>query len=374
MLIVYENKPGGVSVYNQNLIRYLLKENFKFNVFEYSYSDSYKTTIKKNGKFFNALFSIYSSRYEILNSVKEIFSNQELIICSDFFELTVIYFFKLQCKVVFILHGDLPHYRSILNAKSRIIDCVFCVSNSLMKYYSRLYENLIFYCTPPLTDDFDLAIQINYYEPLKIVYAGRFVSLKGADILNKVSKLLLEKLNVEITYYLPVEANEGILIKEIPERVQVIYGLSNRTILEEFKKFDLLLFPSRSEGFGIVVVECMKRGIVPFVLNTALGPKDMVIHSETGFSFLEDEFVKEAFELIELLNFDRSRLAVIKNTASKFANNFFSFNECGKAFITSVNQAIKIKKNKSFTKMRFTKLEVIIPSFIYKFLKYAFKH
>lgn len=369
MLIVYLNSPGGVSVYIQNLITYLNEENVKFETLEYSFSKGFKTVVKKELNHFCASFSCYSSKFEIYNCLKEIFCRQELIICNDAFELEVINYLKINSEIIYILHGSIQHYDNILNEKNAIIDRVFCVSNSLMLHYKNLYKNIIFNCSPPLTKNYVEPLNENNCDTLQILFAGRLEVNKGSDLLNKTSKILLENKNVVVTYFLPKNGNEVNQINEIPNNVQVIYGLQNADVLEEFKKFDILLFPSRSEGFGLVIIECMKRGIVPFVLKNAIGPRDLVNHGITGFSFSEDEFADKTIFFIDLLLNDKKRLKEMKKAAYDFSNTVYSFNGLGKNFLNLINQKNIQLKSKSFYEMEFSLYEKIIPFFLFKIVK-----
>lgn len=373
MLIIYENIPGGVYVYNQNLIKYLLQENIEFEVLKYNFVNNFNTELRNEGRIYHATFSAYASRYEIFGSVKELLYKHDLIVCHDSYELEIINYFKLKSKLVFILHGDLTHYQNILNEKSGFIDYVFCVSNSLMLHYSNVYKHIKFSCVHPLTIDFPENITINSDKPLQILYAGRYVNLKGADLLNTLFKNLLEVSKIEISIYLPENGNDEILIKDIPKGVNVVYGSSNESILERFENNDFLIFPSRSEGFGLVVIEGMKRGVVPIVLDQAFGPRDMIDHSINGFSLKEEEFITEAFSIILSYKNDRIILADLKNNASAIANEKFSFNDLGMKFLSSIDEVKKNQKDKSFYKTRFSLLEKILHPFVYKYFKYSIK-
>lgn len=369
MLIVYQNTPGGVSVYIQNLVSYLNQVSIKFEILEYSFSKAFKTVLKKENNHYYFSISSYSSKFEIYYRLKKLFCNKKQIICNDAFEIEVINYLKINSEVIFILHGNLKHYDNILNEKNAIIDRVFCVSNSLMMYYKKVYNNIVFNCSPPLTKNYEEPIKLINSNSLQILFAGRLEKNKGSDLLNEVSKRLLEKNNFEITYYLPKIGNDMNQVNNIHSEVKVIYGLNNSDILEEFKKYDILLFPSRFEGFGMVILECMKRGVVPFVLESAIGPRDLVNDGITGFAFSEIEYTDKTLKNIELLLGDKKRFNEMKKSAYDFSNTVYSFNVLGKIFLQLTSHKRINVKEKCFYEMKFTLSEKIFPFFLYKILK-----
>ena len=367
MLIVYFNSPGGVSVYIQNLIKYLNEEKVDFDVLEYHYSKTDKCRMLKTSNHYYASLSFFSSRREIYNLLAPAFRDQNIIVCNDSLELEVINYLKVDTRVVYILHGHIQHYSNILDERKYLIDYVFCVSKSLMVQYDQLFKEMKFYCTPPLTEDSPLPIREFGENPLRIFFAGRLEISKGSDILNRTASLLLERQDIEITYFLPLDGNSVSQIAAIPNAVCVTYGSKNSCILEQFRNFDILLFPSRTEGFGLVVMEGMKRGVVPFVLADALGPRDFVENNVTGFSFAENEFINGSIRLIELLLVNKNKLNKIKRSAHEFANNTYSFRKLGDIFLNSIKEISGLDKHrKTYSKTSFKFPERILPFGMYR--------
>ncbi|MCG8516465.1 MAG: glycosyltransferase family 4 protein [Pseudomonadales bacterium] len=101
-------------------------------------------------------------------------------------------------------------------------------------------------------------------EPFRLLYIGSWKKLKGVDLLPGIMRSLGNEFKL---YY-----TGGTLRKEknisMPENMYDIGHLKrDYDVAEEMKKSDALLFPSRSEGFGLVVIEAMSCGLPVICTN-----------------------------------------------------------------------------------------------------------
>jgi glycosyltransferase involved in cell wall biosynthesis len=63
--------------------------------------------------------------------------------------------------------------------------------------------------------------------------------------------------------------------------VRVIERVPEDQVIAEFRRHDVLVFPSTYEGFGLVVIEAMSQGLP--VIGTSVGcVPDFVVDGETG--------------------------------------------------------------------------------------------
>jgi glycosyltransferase involved in cell wall biosynthesis len=98
-----------------------------------------------------------------------------------------------------------------------------------------------------------------------ILYVGQLSKLKGLDILiQAIAKLRSEFPNIKLhivgggsgSYFVAQAKKEGI------EKNLIFHGLTLHSILPTYyKSADICIFPSRHEGFGIVILEAMASGI-----------------------------------------------------------------------------------------------------------------
>ena len=69
--------------------------------------------------------------------------------------------------------------------------------------------------------------------------------------------------------------------KEVPPQTEVVFHGSASSPGEALKQMDLLVLPSKAEGFGLVLIEAMAAG-VPVVATNVRGIRDVVTHERNG--------------------------------------------------------------------------------------------
>jgi glycosyltransferase involved in cell wall biosynthesis len=121
--------------------------------------------------------------------------------------------------------------------------------------------------------------------PLRLVFVGRLVPYKGADMLIEAAAPLLRTGQVHLTiigdgpqrYIL----EKLILNLGLSTYVEMAGWVPHHTLQDLLITMDLLAFPSIREFGGAVVLEAMALGLVPAVVNYG-GPSELVT-PETGF-------------------------------------------------------------------------------------------
>ena len=112
----------------------------------------------------------------------------------------------------------------------------------------------------------------------KVIAAGRFVHVKGYDMLIDSWKIVSEKHpDWTLTIY-------GAGNKESFRKQAEAYGIGDKCFLEEpvsnlddkFVESSIFAFSSRFEGFGMVITEAMASGIPPVAFACPCGPKEII--------------------------------------------------------------------------------------------------
>lgn len=171
---------------------------------------------------------------------------------------------------------------------------------------------------------------------IKIGYLGRLTSAKGIMIIPKISSYFkkLNKNNIDFIICGPLDSSIGNSKTSFQSKKMQIekLGLDSESIdlraydypkIDFFKEIDILILPSKREGFGIVAIEAHAAGIP--VISSSIGPlKESIISFYNGFHC---ENFKEYINAINLL-LDKNVYKLFHNNAivssEKYKNeNFF---------------------------------------------------
>ena len=157
---------------------------------------------------------------------------------------------------------------------------------------------------------------------LKIGYLGRLTLEKGINIIPKISSYFKKSTNNQIEFIIcgPFDSSIGNFKTSLESKKMQIkkLGLDTKLVdiraynypkIDFFEEIDILILPSKREGFGIVAIEAHAAGIP--VISSSIGPlKESVISFKNG---LHCENLKDYINAIELL--------IDKNTYKFFHQN-----------------------------------------------------
>lgn len=117
-------------------------------------------------------------------------------------------------------------------------------------------------------------------EEIRLLFVGRFVSLKGPMILIETLKKLEPNVKLVLIGRGPLEKDLRGKIQEydLEQRVSILSWMPQHKVLEEYTKADLFFFPS-FEGAGMVVTEALASGL-PVVCFDNSGPGEIVGDSD----------------------------------------------------------------------------------------------
>lgn len=131
--------------------------------------------------------------------------------------------------------------------------------------------------------------------PFRIVQIGRLNhQIKGQDILLRALQPLSESLGCDILIDFigegPSKEYLNSLAKELglAGQCRFLGGQSRKTIYEQLHTYDLLVQPSRYEGFGLTVVEAMAARVPVLVSNTQ-GPMEIIENGKHGYYFQAED-------------------------------------------------------------------------------------
>lgn len=138
--------------------------------------------------------------------------------------------------------------------------------------------------------------------PRIICVAGLRHRIKGQDILLKALRCLKER---GMRFHCQL-VGEGLSRSFLEQMVQELNLPENVEFLgvrfdvpQLLAKSDMLVLPSRSEGFGLAIIEAMASG-VPVVASNIDGPREIISHGRNGYLF-EAENVHDLAEKMAFL-------------------------------------------------------------------------
>lgn len=111
----------------------------------------------------------------------------------------------------------------------------------------------------------------------KLLFVGNLTRTKGAELLDPIMQKLGDSFELHVTSGLRTSSKEwrSRNIKDLGR----IHG--DRDLVEMYRKHDALLFPSRHEGFGLVLIEAMACGL-PVIAATNSAIPEVVEDGRTG--------------------------------------------------------------------------------------------
>lgn len=178
------------------------------------------------------------------------------------------------------------------------------------------------------TECFRPPAQRSPHSPFRLLYVGSWVTRKGVDLLAPIMRELGEGFELRYTGGQAAERDK----KELPANMRDIGRLrGDSSVIAAMSDVDVLLFPSRNEGFGLVVAEAMACGLA-VVATRGSSLVEVVEDGVTGLLCPQDNvmaFVRAVRELAA----DSNRWRAMADAARVRSVAHFSFQEMVDAYI-----------------------------------------
>lgn len=240
-----------------------------------------------------------------------------VLVSNDQYDLIMLRAFNIPRKVVQLVHDP---YNVDLSLKFQdVIDCFIAHS----KY---IYDTLINQLPHRLEDIIYLPYGIPQQaapirtvqpaRPLQLVFLGRHDKAKGVYDLFKINQILKTN-NIQVNWVILGKGPEtDALQKEWQEEENVQFftppGFSD--VLQHLADSDVMVFPTKFEGFPVALLECMSQGCVPVVTNLPGGIQEIVEDGVTGYKCKIDAIEEFAEKIISLHN-DREKMFRMQHVA-----------------------------------------------------------
>lgn len=116
--------------------------------------------------------------------------------------------------------------------------------------------------------------------PLKILWAGNFSMMKGGHHFSRALRMLGGAPPIEVSVYGKQLLPDSYL-RGLPVTVDVHTTVPRTQLFDAYRKADLLVLPTLSDGFGMVVSEAMSQGC-PVITTNRAGVSQFVEHGRNG--------------------------------------------------------------------------------------------
>lgn len=151
---------------------------------------------------------------------------------------------------------------------------------------------------------------------LRLVFIGALISRKGIDFIKELAALCFKKrVPISIDVYGP--GKQESLLNFSPNlnyRGVIAFGNSS----EVMQNYDLLIVPSKFDGWGVVVNEALQSGL-PILVSKNTGASTLVTQSGAGIVF-DSNNACELIDSIEALIKDRTIISAWKERALAYSS------------------------------------------------------
>ena len=171
-------------------------------------------------------------------------------------------------------------------------------------------------------------------EPFRLLYVGSWMSRKGVDLLSPIMRELGERFELYYTGGVAAEKDK----ETMPNNMHDLGRLNQQEVVEVMQKSDAFLFPSRSEGFGLVVTEAMACGL-PVIALKGTAVEEIIDHKVNGY-LVKD--INDAVSTINKIYENAPQLTQLCTMAREKVNNNFSEKSMLHSYINLYDTLCKI--------------------------------
>ncbi|MBS1778698.1 MAG: glycosyltransferase family 4 protein [Bacteroidetes bacterium] len=243
----------------------------------------------------------------------------DTIILNDYIDHQLVRAVRFPQQVISILHGDYEYYYELAMDSAARIDKFVCVSESIKEGLSRRLPNRVtdINYIAPMTRDFAMKTK-GAEDVLKVLFIGRMTEEKGFHLLPLIDEQL-RKIGHQIKWTIVAATITDIYSKWLGGKNVTHHEIViNDQMQYLYDDNDVLILPSAAEGTPLVLLECMKAGLVPIMSDLPTISENILANGKTGFR-IKTENVEGYVNAIVSLDKDRDLLTNISERALETA-------------------------------------------------------
>jgi len=158
-------------------------------------------------------------------------------------------------------------------------------------------------------------------EPFRLLYVGSWMARKGVDLLAPIMSELGDEYELHYTGGPTSEKDKATMLPNMRD-IGRLNG--DAEVAKAMQNADALMFPSRSEGFGLVAAEAMACGL-PVFTSAGSSVIEVIGHEETGYLCKSDN-IADFTQAIRHLASNDSLRREMSSTGRLSAKSRFSEN------------------------------------------------
>lgn len=280
----------------------------------------YDLNFNPNKNFFQRQIFKIKKCFYLLKLLKE--NKYDLVITTGFILDPFLIFFKKYTKMIKEIHGAkkvlYPREKGFFRRYLLKFDRIILLTKEDL-YNWNLKNAMIIH--NPLTF---FPNKWSSCENKKIISVGRLVEDKGYDILIDVWNIVSKKYpNWILEIYGDGPEREKLQNKINQLKLEKSFFLKGtvKNIQEKYLESSIYIMSSRTEGFGMVLIEAMACGLPVVSFNCPTGPKEVIRNNNDGFvvDFMD---IKQMVEKIEDLILNEEKRKCFGTNARKNVQRF----------------------------------------------------
>jgi glycosyltransferase involved in cell wall biosynthesis len=324
------NNMGGITTMLQNVVSYggsisLEQEAVLLNIKE-NEAAPIEGTFCKGVTSTQFSFSNKENWYHVFKKLAAVAGKSPgVLIANDVYEMLMLSYYNIPKQVVQIVHDGYNVKLAVLYGD--VVDVFICHSYFFYETMCQLFpdrkEDIHFIPYGVPVSGYKRT-QGNTDAPLNLFFLGRHTKLKGIFDLFEIEKQLSVE-GIPTNWLILGRGPEtAALKKQWEHKTNVSFSSppANDGVLQAIATNDVLVFPTRFEGFPVALAEAMSVGCVPVASNLPGGLREVVKDGENGFLCDADD-TKAFAAKIKWLHYNRQQLELMSyNASSLIADKF----------------------------------------------------
>lgn len=215
-------------------------------------------------------------------------------------------------------------------------DALISVGSSFLKHKNR-NKNIIIIPNGVNLQDFQGILSQRWENIFKILFVWRYEWTKGIDILIDAIHLLgvdfIEKMKIEVHligyWYQENEYIQRVKKYKLEKYIFFRGKIEWKELRKEYASSHLFILPSRSEWFGMTIIEAMAAK-TPVIATRCGGPEDIIKDGRNWFLIEKEnpQALKEAIKIFLLL--DNKNIDILTHNGFEIVKNNFTWENIGK--------------------------------------------